>query len=108
MYVKRLSDGDKELLMVRRNKIKEYQNRGTYILKVSDAIIKLHKEILGAKKVYMCTICDGKRNHLHFQLFPRLEGDTTGYLNFVKDEGILMDYKETAELFRDRLKNMLV
>lgn len=80
---------------------------GTYILKVSDAIIKLHKEILGAEKVYMCTICDGKRNHLHFQLFPRLKGDTIGYQNFTKDEGILMEYKETAVLYRDRLKNMI-
>ncbi len=80
---------------------------GTYILKVSDAIIKLHKEILGAEKVYMCTICDGKRNHLHFQLLPRLKGDTIGYQNFVIDEGILMDYKEIAELYRIRLINML-
>ncbi|SEW31246.1 HIT family protein [[Clostridium] fimetarium] len=132
MYVKQLSDGDKELLMVRRNKIKDYQKKGicfsclnfesgdifpddgliiyedkllrcqfekypratgqtiivskehyedisemplelgTYILKVSDAIIKLHKEILGAKKVYMCTICDGKRNHLHSALIFKM------------------------------------
>lgn len=80
---------------------------GTYILKVSDVLIKLHKEILGAEKVYMCTICDGRRNHLHFQLFPRLKGDTIGYQNFVKDEGILMEYKEVAELYRTRLKNIL-
>jgi diadenosine tetraphosphate (Ap4A) HIT family hydrolase len=78
---------------------------GTYILKISNAIIKLHKEILGAEKVYMCTICDGKRNHLHFQLFPRLIGDTIGYQNFVKEEGILVDYIETTKRYRDRLKD---
>lgn len=80
---------------------------GTYILKISNAIIKLHKEILGAEKVYLCTICDGKRNHLHFQLFPRLKGDTTGYQNFVKDEGILMDYHDTIDIYRQRIKDML-
>jgi diadenosine tetraphosphate (Ap4A) HIT family hydrolase len=80
---------------------------GTYILKISNAIIKLHKEILGAEKVYMCTICDGKRNHLHFQLLPRLKGDTIGYQNFVKDEGILMDYTDVAEIYRDKLNHML-
>lgn len=79
---------------------------GTYILKVSDAIIKLHKEILLAEKVYMCTICDGKRNHLHFQLLPRLIGETIGYQNFVKEEGMLMDYKEIAELYKIRLTNL--
>ena len=77
---------------------------GTHILKISDAIIKLHKEIIGAEKVYMCTICDGKRNHLHFQLLPRLKGETIGYINFVREEGIIMDYHETVELYKLRLK----
>lgn len=80
---------------------------GTHILKISNAIIKLHKEILGAEKVYMCTICDGKRNHLHFQLFPRLKGEPIGYGNFVREEGILMDYHETAELYKQRMKEIL-
>lgn len=79
---------------------------GTHILKISDAIIKLHKEILGAEKVYMCTICDGKRNHLHFQLLPRLKGETIGYQNFVREEGVLSDYQETADLYREALKNI--
>lgn len=65
------------------------------------------KEILGAEKVYVCTICDCKRNYSHFQLFPRLKGDTIGYQNFAIDEGILLDYKETAELYRIKLKNIL-
>lgn len=79
---------------------------GIHILKISDAIIKLHKEILGAEKVYMCTICDGKRNHLHFQLLPRLKGETIGYQNFVKEEGVLVDYLETANMYRKALKNI--
>ena len=80
---------------------------GTHILKLSDAIIKLHKEIIGAEKVYMCTICDGKRNHLHFQLLPRLKGDPRGYGNFVREEGIIMDYHETVELYKHKLKAIL-
>ncbi|MDF2872221.1 MAG: hypothetical protein K0R05_3796 [Anaerocolumna sp.] len=166
MYIKQLTEYEKEALKARRNKIKEYQENGicfscqnfvngdifpddgliiyedklvrcqfekypratgqtiivsqehyedisemplelgTYILKISNAIIKLHKEILDAEKVYMCTICDGKRNHLHFQLFPRLKGETIGYQNFTKEEGILMDYKEEAELYTAKLHYM--
>ncbi|GKX66938.1 HIT family protein [Inconstantimicrobium mannanitabidum] len=81
---------------------------GTYILKISNAIINLHKEIIGAEKVYMCTICDGKRNHLHFQLFPRLKGEPRGYQNFVREEGILMDYKEEVELYKCRMKELML
>ncbi|MCB2298173.1 HIT family protein [Clostridium tagluense] len=80
---------------------------GTYILKISDAIIKLHKEIIGAEKVYICTICDGKRNHLYFQLLPRLKGEPKGYGNFVREEGIIMDYHETVELYKQKLKEII-
>ncbi|PKM53998.1 MAG: HIT family protein [Firmicutes bacterium HGW-Firmicutes-5] len=76
---------------------------GTYILKMTNRLIALHKELLGAEKVYVCTICDGKRNHLHFQLLPRLKGEIGGYGHFVREEGILMDYHEIAEIFRKRL-----
>lgn len=80
---------------------------GTHILKISDAIIKLHKEILQAKKVYMCTICDGKRNHLHFQLLPRLEGEQIGYGHFVREEGILMDYHQDVDIYKKRMKEII-
>ena len=81
---------------------------GTHILKISDVIIKLHKEIIGAEKVYMCTICDGKRNHLHFQFFPRLKGEPRGYGNFVREEGIIMDYHETVELYKRKMKEIIL
>lgn len=80
---------------------------GTHILKVSQAVIKLHKEILGAEKVYITTLCDGKRNHLHFSLFPRLKGESIGFGNFVKEDKILMDYEETVALYKKRLKELL-
>ena len=76
---------------------------GNYIMLMAKKIIELHKELIGAEKVYMCTICDGKRNHLHFQLFPRLKGEMGGYGHFVKEEGVLRDYREIASIFRARL-----
>lgn len=80
---------------------------GTYILKISSAIIGLHKEILGAEKVYMCTICDGKRNHLHFQLFPRYKGQAGGYNHFVRDEGLLVEYHETVNTFKNAMLELI-
>jgi diadenosine tetraphosphate (Ap4A) HIT family hydrolase len=80
---------------------------GTHILKISDAIIRLQKKIIGAEKVYMCTICDGKRNHLHFQLLPRLKGEPIGYKHFVREEGIIKDYHETSEIFKSKMEEML-
>ena len=79
---------------------------GTHIFEVSKKIIELLKEKLGAEKVYMCTMCDGKRNHLHFQLLPRLTGDTIGSKNFVKERGIIIDYIDTVEEFKKGLKNL--
>ena len=80
---------------------------GTYILKTINEIIKLHKEIIGAEKVYMCTVCDGKRNHLHFSLFPRLKGESIGFQNFVKEDGIIMEYHETVEIYRQKMKEII-
>ena len=56
----------------------------------------------------MCKICDGKRNHLHFQLLPRLKGESIGYQNFVREEGIIMYYLETVELYKKKMKEILV
>lgn len=80
---------------------------GTHILKISNVIIKLHKEIIGAEKVYMCTVCDGKRNHLHFSLFLRLKGETIGFRNFVKEDEIIMDYHETVEIYKQKMKESI-
>ena len=61
------------------------------------AIISL-KNVIPAEKVYLRTICDGKRNHLHFQLIPRLAGDkVTGSQLFVKERGMLVNYKEVVD-----------
>ena len=50
------------------------------------------KKTLNAKKVYLCTMCDGKRNHLHYQLIPRLPEDVIlGSRVFVNQRKVLED-----------------
>jgi histidine triad (HIT) family protein len=71
---------------------------GARILPVIQAATMSLKEVLGAEKVYLCTMCDGRRNHLHFQLIPRMPGDTiTGSMLFVKDRSYLEDYADIVQ-----------
>lgn len=81
---------------------------GTHILVVSKRIIDLLKEKIGAEKVYMCTMCDGKRNHLHFQLLPRLAGETIGSKNFVRERGVISDYSDIVEAFKKGLGDLII
>lgn len=49
------------------------------------------KKVFHAEKVYVCTMCDGTRNHLHYQLIPRFEGDDIrGSKLFVKPRQVLI------------------
>lgn len=60
------------------------------VLHCAGHALKAH---LAAEKVYLCTMCDGVRNHLHFQLIPRLPGDAIkGSRLFVKERGLLSDW----------------
>lgn len=68
------------------------------VFTVIHAAITSLKSVIPAEKVYLCTMCDGKRNHLHFQLIPRLAGDkVTGSQLFVKERGMLFNYKEVVD-----------
>jgi histidine triad (HIT) family protein len=68
------------------------------VYSVIHAAIDALKKVISAEKVYLCTMCDGKRNHLHFQLIPRMAGDkVTGSKLFVKERGILINYKEVVD-----------
>jgi diadenosine tetraphosphate (Ap4A) HIT family hydrolase len=59
------------------------------------------KATLGAEKVYLCTMCDGQRNHLHFQLIPRMPGDPiTGSKLFVKDRACVEDWADLVQELR--------
>jgi diadenosine tetraphosphate (Ap4A) HIT family hydrolase len=64
---------------------------GTHILKVTQAAIQALKEVADAEKVYFITMCDGKRNHLHFQLLPRVNTESLrGFDVFLKRRGVLV------------------
>ena len=65
------------------------------------AAISALKEVTGADKVYLCTMCDGARNHLHYQLIPRLPGDDlTGSRVFVKPRGRLCNHEDAVAVLR--------
>lgn len=73
---------------------------GTHIIKITQAGIQALKEVAGAEKVYFITMCDGKRNHLHFQLLPRRKDEELrGFDVFLKRRGVLVrDDKFLSEL----------
>ena len=64
------------------------------------------KDYLQAEKVYLCTMCDGKRNHLHFQLIPRSISDTVrGSQLFVKQRQLLVDYHRDIKILSNMMLN---
>lgn len=74
---------------------------------VSKALIDSLNEVLNPVKVYLVTMCDGGRNHLHFQYIPRYEGQSHGKHVFV-DERKTFHYeeetvKEIKKKFLERL-----
>jgi histidine triad (HIT) family protein len=70
---------------------------GTKVFTVIHYAITSLKKVIPADKVYLCTMCDGMRNHLHFQLIPRLSGDEiTGSWLFVKERFRLVNYKKVV------------
>ncbi len=69
--------------------------------RITNITISALKEVLGALKVYLVTMCDGGPNHLHFQLIPRYEGEPHGSKVFVtprrrikKDMEVISSLKE--------------
>jgi histidine triad (HIT) family protein len=73
-------------------------NMTAKVYPVIHATIDALKKVIPAEKIYLCTMCDGKRNHLHFQLIPRSAGDkVTGSKLFIKQRGIVINYKEVVD-----------
>jgi len=63
-----------------------------HVFNVIQKAIAAIRKVLGPEKVYLCTMCDGKRNHLHFLLIPRYRGDIIrGSKLFVKERQILKE-----------------
>jgi L-amino acid N-acyltransferase YncA/diadenosine tetraphosphate (Ap4A) HIT family hydrolase len=64
------------------------------------------KSVLGAEKVYLCSMCDGRRNHFHLQLIPRLAGDDLqGSRVFVKERGMLTNRLPLLEELRAEMSD---
>lgn len=74
-----------------------------HIMKIITKISKALKKVLNAEKVYICTMCDGGRNHLHFQAIPRLKENITGSKLFVNERGVLVLDEEKLEELRKEL-----
>ena len=76
----------------------------TKVFKTIHAAINTLKSVLGAEKLYLCTMCDGPKNHLHFQLIPRLTGDNIqGSYLFVKDRGVLKEYGDVVKQLKVKM-----
>ena len=77
----------------------------THVFAVIQKVIAAIKEVLGSEKVYLCTMCDGKRNHLHFQLIPRYKGDhIRGSKLFVKEREILIECTDVRNQLKAEVK----
>ena len=70
------------------------------IIRFAKQFMIIIKEVYKCERVYMCTMCDDGRNHLHFQLIPRYEGDIIGSKLFVKERGIVVVDNEIVEKLR--------
>ena len=77
---------------------------GAHVMKVVKIITNSLKKVLEAEKVYMCTMCDGGRNHLHFQLIPRDKNCFTGSKVFVKNRGVCVENIEIINKLREQIK----
>ena len=49
--------------------------------------MRILKAVYGCERVYLCTMCDGPKNHYHVQLIPRYGFEKRGSGNFVKPRG---------------------
>ncbi|MGD2174138.1 MAG: HIT family protein [Candidatus Brocadiaceae bacterium] len=80
---------------------------GAAVTKTILAAVGALKRVLGAEKVYLCTMCDGRRNHLHFQLIPRLPGDEVqGSRLFVKERALLGECRDVVERLRAEMSEL--
>ena len=83
------------------------EEAGSHVMKIVKVLANALKEVLEAEKVYMCTMCDGGRNHLHFQLIPRDKNSIIGSKVFVNPRGVCVENKEEIENLRGTIKRLL-
>lgn len=80
---------------------------GAHVMRIAKVLVNALKEVLEAEKVYMCTMCDGGRNHLHFQLIPRDKNCFTGSKVFVKDRGVCVENAEVIGSLRKTIEEKM-
>ena len=68
---------------------------GCHIMRVTQALVHALKQVVGANKVYMHTMCSGELSHLHFQLIPRRPGELIGGRVFAAERSVLTNYQAT-------------
>jgi len=72
---------------------------------LTQKIIHAQLNVLGALKSYLVTMCDGGRNHLHFQLIPRYSGETHGKNVFVSERQTIKKDIVLINKMREFIKN---
>ena len=83
------------------------EEAGAHVMKITKVLANALKRVLKAEKVYMCTMCDGGRNHLHFQLIPRDKNSIIGSKVFVNPRGVCVENKEEIDNLRVLIKRLL-
>ena len=83
------------------------EEAGAHVMRITKVLANALKKVLKAEKVYMCTMCDGGRNHLHFQLIPRDENSIIGSKVFVNPRGVCVEDKKEIEALRNEINNIL-
>lgn len=80
---------------------------GSHVMKIAKILVNALKAVLDAEKVYMCTMCDGGRNHLHFQLIPRDKNSIIGSKVFVNPRGVCVENKTEIEALRRKINELI-
>ena len=55
------------------------------IIRFAKQFMIIIKEVYNCERVYLCSMCDGPKNHYHIQLIPRYSHEKRGSKNFVKE-----------------------
>ena len=76
-----------------------------HIMNLMLVIIHAQKQILKAKKVYMVTMCDERKTHLHFQLIPNYEGMKHGKHVFVAERKMFNYDKIMVDRIKELVEN---
>ena len=77
------------------------------IIRFAKKFMQIIKEVYGAERVYMCTMCDGPNNHYHIQLIPRYAHEKRGSTNFVKPRKNYVYEKEKFEAVKTMILNSI-